>query len=448
MDNSEKIIGLIIIPYLRGKEIHKINLQLKIEDATKETFESYLLTNKDPFRKSQIDSSIKRILLELNINDETKQDSYLNKNQNLYQLLIHLYRDGNHHLGELINLIENAQSRNATSKWILPAFLIGLISLGGALLNHYQHERFIQIVDYIKNFITKIILLGRTFMSAAKNAALIGMLTNSLTFIYKFKQILADDKLNISNKFYEIAFTFITSCLTFSAYIISFASSGTMTIFAGIFFVAASCVEILKASLSLVAANKNAIDHPTLKNSMTAIEKAQYYRSLYEYKSQRDLLILKICTTVLTSLSVAALTFFPVSWSLIAGCIGAMILAETIGEYVSVKLTNYYNNQLQSQISTIHGIDNNKNIELAETSDTMTNSSALKQLLTPQLSQTETTITYSESENKFQISTKIHASSFAFFKPETTEQSTQTSAQKVTNEEPNAPIILTSPART
>lgn len=412
MSSSEAFINSIIIPFLRGQKIFKISLQMKVEDATKESFKACLIyiADDNSAQKIHIYNLLIKIFTELNITDPIKQKSYIDNNENLYELLIHLYRDGHNHLGKLITLIKAAKPHNNSSKWLIPAFIIGFLSFAGAIFERYEHTVFIKMINSIKYFVEKAVVWIKDIMSVARNAAVFGMITNSIGLIFTAKQITNNDLLSKYEKAYELFFACLTTFLTFTAYIVSFASSGAMTVLAGLLFVASSCVDIIKASISLVATHRRGKDRGVLNNDMTAIEMAQHYRKLYDYRSQRAQLILKVCTTVLTSLCVAAWTFFPPSLALTIGCIGAMIVTQAVSGFIASKMNHYYNENLQLKIADIDGIKQDNDIELTETEELLRQKLSIEQLSTLELSQAVTTVTHNPVSKTINVLTKIPAS--------------------------------------
>lgn len=359
------LVNTVVVPYLRGTEIARVELELYYSNLSIKDFLAWPIKGKSARNKINYEELTKNILLELNIHDPEVQKSLIfdPKINNLYDLLIRLYRDGNHHLGRLIQLIDNAKPRSRTPVWVMPAMFFGLLAMIGAFFENYQHTAFMRFLTATKDFGLKAFDWIKGFANVAKNVALVGIAFNALKFLYNSRNIISDQKLTNPQKVYELSFAFLEPFLVVSAYAITYSLSGAMSVIAGALFVSASGLGILKGGLSLLKAYRNASALNKNIDLMSVTEKAQYHRSTYAYKAQRSALLVEIGYALLSTAVITVWCFFPPSLALVAGCFGALTLLQASSSYITTSANTYYDDALQYELRHVEGIDEEKGLD-------------------------------------------------------------------------------------
>ena len=199
------LVEEIILPYLKGQDLEICERFLLVEALSDEHFKTW------PTKGSSSDGLVNyqklslAILNHLHIQGEEERKRFLNQSDNLYQLLILLYQEG-HLIGDLIDLIKNSKNKQELSLWNISGMAVGILAIFGALFEHFQHEKFMNVINAIKNWLISAAASVSKFFSVARNSAIFGFIYNGLEYCYRVFEIMTDSKLSKSEKAYELLF--------------------------------------------------------------------------------------------------------------------------------------------------------------------------------------------------------------------------------------------------
>lgn len=356
MYNRKHPIQSLIIDFLRGEELSEIERDFNRFDLCKDKFKTCAV-------KAGTDSEHERlariILLELGISARGEQNHYIDTCSNIYDLVTSLYRDGHRHLGTFIDLIPKKPKRT-TSPWITPLLLSGFTLFITGLLEQYQHEYLMRLLETIKEYALKAFSWGQRAFSIARNVALVGLVFNTLKTLYGIYSVVKDDKRSNTEKVSDSSFTVIAGALTITSYLITIGLKGAMSALAGSFFVAATTVGIFKGAYDLYKSAKEAKKFPQLLDTDPPVEQAQCLRKQYLYNERRSALMIDIFKAVCATAVIAAWCFMPFSLGLVAACVGALAIIEATSAYINQTNKHRYATNLQARIKGIIGINEEK----------------------------------------------------------------------------------------
>lgn len=428
------IIDSIILPYLCGHSVDAVKNAFITPNGThitKKHFRSCPI-HKD-LNQSPIDYEKRalRILNALGITNKSDQNKYLDKNKcnNVYQLLCHLYRDGHRHVDTLLNIIDDAKSESHLFNWLIPTFAMGLLTSAGLYLEYNNNAVFNKITNFFYTLGQKALTITKHITNGIRALTLICMGYHLLILAAEAIGTWLDNKRNLQRKIYDLSFAGTATALTLLSYAITYFTYGTMTVTAGSIFVAASFVSVIKHSISLYQAHNNYKIYANQTSEeigkLQPIDKALYYRKLFEYRAERTALIQELAVAFVSTLIIASWSlalFFPPGLILVAASLSALIAVQSLHSYVSQKVKLYYDNELQTKLRNIAGlneaIQNTTEHQLDDCASQIEMTTLKKMVLSSEAKPTPVEAIKSNEDMQTQPATLLSNAKSLFFQPE------------------------------
>lgn len=303
----------IVLYYLQGEDLSVVGVRLQSECAEfkkncKSLYKSVTLVN------PQDDPFITAILGSLNIRknaDPTEKGPYeklLENSNNLHTLLTHLYHDGNHHVGYLLQLIENTKHKK---NWSV-IFMLGAI--GSALLGLllFINKQYVEAArDWlVRTFPTFISWLGRSLI-LIRNIPLFGMIYTGIGLLWHWYQTFSNGTTTTTEKYNRLFFKTLAAGLTIGAYVLTYFTAGVMTIPAAMLLVLSSSTDVFQSVYNWHK-NQRAIKMLAAPDDNAPWEVvAEYEKAKNSHQQALRTVWIKLGAAVLTTVAVAIWNLFP-----------------------------------------------------------------------------------------------------------------------------------------
>lgn len=298
----------MFIDYIQGESLESLTEHIKCYDRHPVRF------NRD-FRlisivHEQISEKIKKILAILNI-PQNRWDDYL-KSNTVYDFLEQLSKDGHDQINDILKVLDTKFSLSKL-EWILggifSATIIAVIFSNPALSG---------VVAVLKEFVTSAI--GLPILSVIYTGAFA---------IYSVSQNQLDNRKPLFNRFRDGFFLLANSILNLVAYGLLIGASAVMAPVAGVLFVAASAVDVVKEIFTLIQGYiqyKNEMSLP--EGNPLVIEQSRARRE-FGYAKHRNALLINMVTSMFLAGIIAVSCFIPGGVFVSIACVAAMGLVYT-----------------------------------------------------------------------------------------------------------------------
>jgi len=342
MPDQQHELKSIIVSYLQGQAIGAVKARLeserdRLKSGCKDLYKGVFIELDDPYIHTILDS----------MNIKRPSDTYnklMRRSNNLHQLLTHLYHDGHHHVGYLLQVIENT---NPPHNWSL-IFLWGTV-VTAALGTFFQLNQalFNSIIDWgQRTFPTVVDWLGRTF-SLLRNIPLLGLLYNGAGLAWNWYVTFSNGTTSTSHKLSRLFFKTLTASLTMAAYLISYLAGGAMVMPAAVLFVLSASIDVFK-SLFIFIKNQRAVEPPAQGATWEVL--AEYERSQNVYERSMQAVWVRLSAAILTTIAVGIWNFFPPSLLITITCVSIMTLVSLAKHSILTSIYEHYAHQLQATI--------------------------------------------------------------------------------------------------
>lgn len=285
------------------------------------------------------------------------QQALLSKHKNLYELLRNLSAEGHEHLKDLLEMIERTKPK---SNWTL-IFMIGaMLSAGIGGFAYHKKEAIEAISAWFANtFPLMIKWLSKTF-SFIHNFHLLASVVNALMLMWNWYKTLTSSATTSNEKLHLFLFNTLSASLTITAYILCFFAGGTATLPAIILFVGSAATNFFQGAFnwwkSHSTLNKLLPKFSALLNSNTDIPwevHAEHRRALNFQMRAKNSALVKIASSLLTTISVSIWFSFPLNFVVSACFMSFNFLIALTEQSIISSINEHAKINLQEAVESI-----------------------------------------------------------------------------------------------
>lgn len=363
INNQNEELKDIVVKYLQGEAIRIVKIRLA------EVSESSGKNGNDLYKAMPIDRSctndkfLTAILGSLNIkptgNDSGEYERLIHKSKNFHELLLNLYHDGHHHVGYLLQLVDNTKPpRNWATIFILGTLLSGSLGIFGYFKKEYIDTALAWATE---TFPTVISWLGRTF-SMLRNIPLLGIIYNSLGLLAYWYTTFRNGTTTTQYKLENLLFRTLTAGLVIAAYCLTYLAEGLLTVPAATLFVLGSSIDVIKGIYNYFQTSNALLSLPPREHEQNWEELAELERAKnLSYRSLSSVWI-KLAAAVLTTAAVVVWNFSPPNLIITVTSMAVISLISLTKRTLLAGIHESYAHRLQKSIRD--GVMSDKSPEL------------------------------------------------------------------------------------
>lgn len=324
--DQEKSLKTILLDYLQGtpNSVTQICLQTQCAELNMSCKKLYQLVQINEKNDDFLIAILGSLNITQNPDEPGKYEKLLEKSRTFYDLLIHLYHDGHHHVAYLLNLIERTKPKR---NWTLTFLAASIVTAGVGTFLHFQKQYFEALANWLnRTFPFVLNWLGKTF-SLLRNIPILGIVTNTLSLSWNWYHTFSNGTTSTTHKLKSLLFKSLTGGLTITAYALSYLADGTMMTVPAVLFVLSSSIDIIE-SLYDWYQNNQLMRHfkkPEGEGASWKIQ-AEYERLNSCNQSSKQSLWVKLSAASLTMIAVGIWNFYPPNLVITLSCIAFISL--------------------------------------------------------------------------------------------------------------------------